>query len=175
MTHPEAASRTIRSTAGIVWLVVTGVVVLFLLGDVVVRGSWAQALLIAPWLLLVVWFAWVFLASPRVTSDVRGVVVRNPLRTTTATWSAVADLKLRWQVAVALTDGRVVQAWALPARRGRRSRVEQPAERELEILRERREAAEPADPAIRRRWDAPSIAALVVLIVWAACAVALTR
>ncbi|GAA4767373.1 PH domain-containing protein [Microbacterium gilvum] len=175
MTHPEAASRTIRSTAGIVWLVVTGGVVLFLLVDVVVRGSATQALLIAPWLLLVVWFAWVFLASPRVTSDAHGVVVRNPLRTTAATWGAVVDITLRWQVTLELAEGRPVQAWALAARRQGRRPVEQPAERELELLRELRSAASPAPGTIRRTWDVPAIVALVVLLVWAGIAVALTR
>lgn len=175
MTHPDATTRTIRGNAGIVWLVVTAVVVLFLLGDVVVRGSWYEALLIAPWLLLPVWFVWVFLYAPRVTADRHGVRVRNPLRTTSVPWSAVREITLRWQTAFRLADGREVQAWAIPAKRPNRRTHDQPAERETEILQELHESAQGADGGeVRRNWDAPAIASLVVILAWAAVAVALT-
>ncbi|WOF24432.1 PH domain-containing protein [Microbacterium betulae] len=174
MSRPDATSRTIRGNAGIVWLVLTAAVVLFLLGDVVVRGGAYQALLIAPWLLLPVWFVWVFLYAPHVTADRQGVRVRNPLRTTEIPWDAVREITLRWQVAFRLADGREIQAWAVAAKRPNRRSHDQPAERETEILRELRENALPSvGGEARQSWDVPALASLLALLAWAAAAVAL--
>ncbi|MDR6876338.1 MULTISPECIES: PH domain-containing protein [Microbacterium] len=181
MTPPEQRSRTIRGSAGIVWLLATSAVVVFLLGDVVVRGSAVDAVLIAPWLLLPVWFVWTFLFAPSVHADEDGVVVRNPLRTTRAPWSAVRDIVLRWQIAFVLADGRDLQAWAAAAKRpSGRAHTPQPAERELEILRELREAAAdgaaPADGGeVRTSWNAREIGLLAAILIWAAVSVAVTR
>lgn len=198
MTHPEQRSRTIRGSAGIVWLLLTSAAVAFLLGDVVVRGSATDAVLIAPWLLLPVWFVWTFLYAPSVRADEHGVVVRNPLRTTAAPWAAVRDIVLRWQIAFVLAEGREVQAWAAAAKRPGRRRLAdtaevrlfergdaaipraQPAERELEILSELHEmaadGAAPADGgAVRRSWNALELAALAVILAWAVVSFAVTR
>lgn len=175
--HPSAAGRTIRGTAGPVWLVVVGVLVLGLLVDVLVRGSLLDALLIAPWLLLPMWAVWAFLASPRVFADGEGIAVRNPLRTTSGPWASVDDLRMRWQAEVVFHGGRRVQAWSMAARKANPRNPEQPAERELEILRELREAAAPSAsaPAPSVRWNADVLLVLAALVVWAAVAVAVAR
>jgi len=181
MTRPESASRTIRSRAGLVWLVIAGVAMLALLGDVLLRGGWSMTLRIAPWLLLAAWFLWVFFAAPRVEVRQDGVTVHNPLRITVIPWSAIREISLRWQIAFHLTDGREVQAWATVSRRPHRQGELQPVDRELEILRERLERARTEEarsmpgtdggPGIRRSWDLPALVALGVLAAWAAAAV----
>lgn len=175
--HPSAAGRTIRGNAGLVWLVVTGAAVLGLLIDVLVRGGAVDLLLIAPWMLLPVWVVWAFLASPRLRADAEGVSIRNPLRTTSGPWSSVEDLAMRWQVEVRFVGGRTVQAWSVAARKANPRNPEQPAERELEILRELREAAAPSAlaPVPTVRWNADILLVLAALIVWAAVAVVVTR
>ncbi|MDN3309702.1 PH domain-containing protein [Microbacterium oryzae] len=194
MTHPRERSRIIRGNAGLVWLLLAAVAVAFLLGDVLIRGSAQQAVLIAPWLLLPLWFVWTFLYAPSVVAHPRGATVRNPLRTAEIPWTAVESIALRWQVAFVLESGRAIQAWAIPAGKPTRRGVPHPSERETEILRELHEQA--ADGAVsndgavsdgaasanrtvpvgrvRTSWNAPQLIALVVLVVWAAVAVAVT-
>ena len=169
--------RVIRPTSGAVWLAITGVAVLLLLGDVVIRGGWAQALLIAPWPLLLVWFVYVFVWAPHIAADARGVTVHNILRSTRIPWAAIDDIVLRWQIEFRLKPEfgrRPVQAWGAPARRPTRRTREQPADREAEILLEMREGADDltAEPRITHDWDLVGIVSFVVLAVWAAVAVA---
>lgn len=193
MTHPRERSRTIRGNAGLVWLLLAAVVVAFLLGDVLIRGSAEQAALIAPWLLLPLWFVWTFLYAPSVVADPRGAIVRNPLRTTDIPWAAVESIALKWQVAFVLDSGRTVQAWAIPAGKPTRRGVPHPSERETEILRELHEQAadgavsdgavsDGAVPAggsgaagrVRTSWNVPQLIVLALLVVWAVAAVAVT-
>lgn len=120
--------RVLRPATGTFWLVAVAVVVLFLLGDVVVRGSWGQALLIAPWLLIPVWFVYVFLYAPHLEVDDDRVRVRNVLRTIELPWSTVDDIVMRWQLEFHLTadaaasglGGRkgIVEAWSFSRRWG---------------------------------------------------------
>ena len=183
MTHPRERSRTIRGNAGLVWLLLAAAVVAFLLGDVLIRGSAEQAVLIAPWLLLPLWFVWTFLYAPSVVADPSGAIVRNPLRSTDIPWTAVQSIVLKWQAAFVLESGRTIQAWAIPAGKPTRRGVPHPSERETEILRELHEqAADGAVPAggtapvgrVRTSWNAPQLIVLALLVVWAAAAVAVT-
>ncbi|GAA1727685.1 hypothetical protein [Microbacterium paludicola] len=119
-------TRILRSATGLVWLVAVAAVVLFLLGDVVVRGSWLQALLIAPWLLIPVWAVYAFLYAPHIAVDEERIRVHNILRTIDLPWSTVDDVVMRWQLELHLTadaaatgvGGRkgIVEAWSFSRR-----------------------------------------------------------
>lgn len=142
----------LRAPAGLIWLVGVAAVVLFLLGDVVVRGSWQQLLLIAPWTLIPVWFVWVVLYLPHVAIDAEGAHVHNVLRTIHLPWATVDDLVMRWQLEFHLTPdaaaagfgGRkgVVEAWSFTRRwRGLgRSRVDE-TEITLDVMRGKKASA----------------------------------
>lgn len=176
----EAASRTIRSRAGIVWLVVVGVGATVLLVDVLVRGGATDLLLTAPWLLLIVWVVWAFLASPSLRADDHGVSVRNPFRSTTAPWAAVREISLRWQIELRLDGDRRVQVWAVQARRApRRTGETAGSGREREVLDDLRAlhaaASRGRGAAVRRRWNLDVLVPLAALVIWAAVAVAVTR
>lgn len=178
----EAASRTIRSRTGIVWLVVVGVGVAALLVDVLVRGGALDLVLVAPWLLLIVWVVWAFLATPSLRADERGVSVRNPLRSTTAGWAAVREVTLRWQLELRLDGDRRLQVWAVQARRAPRRTGDAAAAgsgREQQVLEDLRDlrtsAVRSASADVRQRWNLDALVVLAVLVVWAAVAVAVTR
>ncbi|MFT4235845.1 MAG: hypothetical protein QM607_12720 [Microbacterium sp.] len=175
MTASEGARRA-QPRSGFVWLIVGVVVVLTLLIDATVRTGIVEALLLAPWPLLLLWLLWTCFASPHVLSDDRMVRVHNPLRTWTIPWGAVADLKLRGQVEVHLADGRKVEAWALTVKRQRVKRDIDPVEREFELLQDRCEEASPQTEAIvTKTWNWPEIGAFLALIVWCVIGIFVTR
>ncbi|GAA3651065.1 PH domain-containing protein [Microbacterium marinilacus] len=175
-------SRILRAPTGLVWLVGVAAVVLFLLGDVVVRGSWAQALLIAPWMLIPVWFAAVMFYLPHVAATESGVRVQNVLRVVELPWSAVDEVSMRWQLEFRLTaeaaatgvgGGKgLVSAWAVSRRRtaptaARRRAAADESDATLEVLRDlHRAATEERGAAPTRSWyllPLWSAAAIVVL------------
>lgn len=171
--------REIRPTSGRIWLSLSAVVAIGLLIDVVVRGGWLQALLIAPWPLALVWFVYVFVYAPHVVADEHGVTVHNVLRITRVPWGAIADIVMRWQLEVRLTaaaGGRTIQAWGVPARRPRGRLRDQPADVEAEILREMKlnADADGRDPRVTRSWDLIGVISLAVIAVWAAIAILAT-
>ncbi|WP_261164446.1 PH domain-containing protein [Microbacterium sp. Marseille-Q6965] len=171
--------REIRPTSGRVWLILTAVLVVSLLGDAVIRGGWLQAALIAPWPLALLWFIYVFVYAPHVVADEAGVTVHNILRITRVPWGAIEDIAMRWQLEVRLTreaGGRTIQAWGAPARRPRGRVRDQPADLEAEILREMKVNADasPSGAGVTRSWDLLGIASLVVIAVWGAIAVGVT-
>lgn len=180
--------RTFRSPTGLIVLIGAAILAAFLLGDAVVRGSWGLMLLYAPWVLLVLWCVYElsYVSMVRVGKD--GVVVRNLLRRTTFGWARVRDIDLRWQLEFSLDDGRTLSCWGGPgrARPPRASRREESGVRVPQSLRTLGEIrdlwedagerpSDGADAPIRRTWDVPAIAALVVLVVWAVIAVVVTR
>ncbi|MGX1695718.1 PH domain-containing protein [Microbacterium keratanolyticum] len=186
LSRPEG-ERTFRSPSGVVMMIASGALALFLLGDAVVRAGWGQMLLLAPWVLLALWIAYQLSASSFVRIDDSGAVVQNMLRRTTFGWRRVRDVDMRWQLEFALDDDRTVTAWGGPnrARPPKQTRrdvedggVRVPAGlRDLTEIRDRWDAAPGADvdAPIRRVWDVPALAALAVIAVWALTAVLLTR
>ncbi len=163
--RPEGA-RTFRASSGPVALIISALLALFLLGDAVVRGSWGQMLLLAPWVLLALWVVYEisFVSHVRV-DDARRVRAEHARRNTSFGWSRVRDIDLRWQLVFSLDDGTDVTCYGGPARsrpvRSRSRGDEEPKApaglRELTRLRDRWEAADSADSAadapIRRSWD----------------------
>lgn len=182
MTSPQSpeGARTYRASSGLLILIPSAALALFLLGDTVVRGSWGQMLLVAPWLLLALWVLYEisYVSSVRVSDD--GVIVQNMLRRTSFGWARVRDIDLRWQLQFSLDDGRDLTCWGGPARsrpprpgRGEDAEVKVPSGlRTLTDIRDRWEAAPVADAPIRREWDVPALIALAVIIIWAVGSVA---
>ncbi len=169
---PAAASATIRNRSGIVWLAVVGVLVVFLLGDVALRGGLLQMALITPWLLIPVWTIVVFLVLPRLEVSRQGVIVRNPFRTTEFGWSRVDDISSRWQIGFRLVSGRSVQAFGAPLRRGRAATAADTDELDHVIaLREAGHGDSGAPVSVR--WNRGVLVSLAVLTAWAALATAI--
>ncbi|AXL11681.1 PH domain-containing protein [Microbacterium foliorum] len=176
---PEGA-RTYRAPSGVVTMVLTGLLALFLLGDAVVRGGWGPMLLLAPWVLLGLWVVYQisFVSHVRVTGE--GVLVQNLLRRTAFGWSQVRDIDLRWQLVFSLQDGTDLTSFGGPAHaRPRRSRMRDEDARtvptgfrDLADIRDRWQAADvTADQAIRRSWDWKALGALGVILVCAVVSV----
>ncbi|MBP3977896.1 PH domain-containing protein [Microbacterium sp. BLY] len=177
---PSEGARTYRASSGPVALVVGSLLALFLLGDAVLRAGWGQMLLLAPWVLLVLWVVYVNSFASAVRVDDHGVVVQNLLRRIEFGWAHVRDVEMRWQLVFSLDDGTDVACYGgpakagsfrLPARGDQEERV--PAGlRALAEIEERRDQASPAAEApIRRSWDGPAVVALIVLVLWALAAI----
>ncbi|VXC03614.1 conserved membrane hypothetical protein [Microbacterium sp. 8M] len=190
MDQMPVGARTYRASTGIAVLVVCAALSVFLLGDAVVRGSWGLMLLFAPWVLLVLWLIYVISVASMVHVDEEGAKVQNLLRRTRFGWRRVTELDLRWQLDFTLDDGRTLRCWGGPGRiqspRMKRS-GEVTVPQSLQALTDVRvrwenaverpagAAGEGADAPIRRSWDWPALGALLVIVVWAAIAVAVTR
>lgn len=183
---PEGV-RTFRSPSGLVMMIACGALALFLLGDAVVRASWGQMLLLAPWVLLALWLVYELSFSSFVRIDDSGAVVQNLLRRTSFGWRRVRDIDMRWQLEFTLDDDRTLSALGGPSRARPPKQTRRDAEdggvrvpaglRDLTEIRDRWDAAQGtgADAPIRRDWDVPALAALGVILVWALVAVLLTR
>ncbi|MFJ2502490.1 MULTISPECIES: PH domain-containing protein [unclassified Microbacterium] len=173
--------RTFRAPSGPAALVIGSLLALFLLGDAVLRAGWGPMLLLAPWVLLVLWLVYVSSFASAVRIDDDGVVVQNLLRRITFGWQRVRAVDLRWQLIFSLDDGKDLACYGGPAKagpirmpaRGGDGEEKMPAGiRALTEIEERWEAAPAtADAPIRRSWDRPATIALVVIVVWAVLAV----
>lgn len=185
MTSDDRPVRTIRPTSGIITLIAAAAVAVFLLGDVVVRGSWAQLLLFAPGVLAVLWVIYEVSFVSSIRMDAAGVTVQNMLRRTSFGWSRVTDIDMQWQLVFVLADGTEVTCMGGPAkaRARRRSKEEGDEEprlpagvRELDEVRQRwRAAPATADAPIQRTWDIWALVAIVAIIVWIVAAVLVTQ
>ncbi len=172
-------ARTYRASSGPVVLVLLSALALFLLGDTVVRGSWVQMLLVAPWVLLGLWVAYELSFVSMVRIDDDGALVQNMLRRTSFGWNRVRDIDFRWQLEFELDDDSKVGAYGGPARsRPSRTRAaDEGASKvptgvgELTEIRDRWQAATGADAPIRREWDVRALVVLVALVLWAVGAV----
>lgn len=181
--NPEGV-RTFRASSGPAVLVIGSLLGLFLLGDAVLRAGWGQMLLLAPWVLLVLWIVYVnsFASSVRIDDD--GVVVQNLLRRIEFGWQRVRAVDLRWQLVFSLDDGTDLSCYGGPAKAGpvrmpSRGDAEEkvPAGiRALTEIEERWQAATAtAEAPIRRSWDRPAVIALGVIAAWAVIAILVTN
>ncbi len=180
------ARRVFRATSGTIALIAAGVVALLLLGDAVVRAGWGQMLLLAPWVLLVVWLIYVSMYASAIETDAAGATVQNFLRRTRVPWAKVQDIRLRYQVVFELDDGRLFKAYGGPVagrpvrdrgRVGLQMRREPPALRELSLIQEQWETAREQgtpDTPVTRSWDILALVAFGVIAVGALVAVIIT-
>lgn len=176
----------LRAPSGTIAMIVSGVVALFLLGDAVLRAGWGETLLLAPWVLLAVWFVYLFVYASVIETDAGAVTVQNFLRRTRVPWGTVSDIRLRYQVVFVFGEGRELRAFGGPVagRPGRPSRTradgarrEPPALHEVETIKRRWEAAVDAgapsgEPT--RSWDLRGLGALAIIVMWALAAVVIT-
>jgi hypothetical protein len=161
-------------------LVICAVLAAALLIDAAVRAGIGTALLMAPWLLLVLWGVHVVGVASRVRPQPDAVFVQNLLRRTWAPWARVEQIRMRWQIELSLDDGTVLACFGGPARRrpqrlGPGRRLEDAAgdadDAVAALRKAKAEAGAGPDGPIRRGWDVPAIVALGVLIAWAVVAV----
>ena len=176
----QEGARTFRASSGPVALVVGVLLGVFLLGDAVVRAGWGQMLLLAPWVLIVLWIVYVNSFASSVRIDDEGASVQNLMRRTTFGWQRVRAVDLRWQLVFSLDDGKDLSCYGGPAKAGAirlpsRSDGEErvPAGiRALTEIEQRWEAAsDTADAPIRRSWDRVAVISLAVIVVWAVLAI----
>jgi hypothetical protein len=175
--------RVFRAPSAIVALIASAVVAVLLLGDAALRAGVAEALLLAPWVLLALWGVYVAVYVSHIRIDAEGVRVHNMLRITDVGWGCVDEIELRWQVIFDLVGGGVVKSYGgpvagRPARPGMRpgaaERRQAPAVRDLDLIREQWYQARDAGAAptgVRRSWDIPALIALAAIAVWAVSAV----
>lgn len=176
-----------RATSGTIALIVSGVIALVLLGDALLRAGIGETLLLAPWILLVLWLVYVTLYASHISIGRDGAVVQNYLRRTSLPWARVSDIRMRWQVVFTLSDGSEVKAYGgpiagRPARVGPRSgagagRRVPPALREVGVIQETWEAERADSPRgsdVSRGWDIPALIALGVIVAGAVVAVVIT-
>lgn len=178
MTNPVTTPP--RSRGGVVMLVICAVLAVVLLGDAVIRAGLGSAMLLAPWVLLVLWAVYVAGVASSIRPQPDGVLVQNLLRRTFAPWSRVTAITMRWQIEITLDDGRVLTCFGGPARSrpqrlgpGRvREDANGPADDLVATMRKAKAAARGAsDAPVRRGWDVPALTALAVLLAWAVAAI----
>lgn len=187
MPAPPTRRRVFRGASATIVMIVSAVIALVLLGDAVIRAGIVVGLLLAPWVLLVLWGVYVFAYVSDVQTDASGVRVQNVLRIIEVPWSEIEDVALRWQLELHLRDGTVVRSFGGPsAGRPRRlprrpdvpgQAADPPAMRDADIIREQWQTAVATDApagAVRRSWDVWALGALVILIAWAAVALLTT-
>ncbi len=162
-------------------LAASSVVVLFLLGDAVIRGGVAETALLAPWPLLALWGVYVSAFASSLEVDEQGATMQNMLRVVRMPWARVRGLQWRWQVIFDLDNDSHVRAIGGPVqgRGGRRpGRVEDTSANSraqydyVQRLYEQADAT--GNEAVRHGWDVPALIALAVLVVWAVFAVVIT-
>lgn len=167
-----------RAPSAVFGLVLATVLVVVLLGDAALRAGVGEMLLIAPWVLLVLWGVYALLFAPHVRTDADGIRIQNPLRIAEVPWARVTDIDMRWQLEIRTDEPRTYKAYGGPVagRPGRpplrrdddSGRRQPPAIRDLTLIQDAWESAREGAPhaPVRRAWDFPSLIALAVLIVW---------
>lgn len=169
-----------RNRGGVVMLVLTAILAIVLLGDALIRAGIGQTLLLAPWVLLVVWAVHVVGVASSIRLRDDGVFVQNLLRRTLVPWARVTQVAMRWQIEITMDDGRVLTCFGGPAR-SRPQRLGPGRTREdangtaddlVAAMRKAKGAAGAAsDAPVRRSWDVRALIALFVLVVWAVVAI----
>lgn len=182
MTTPERPRRIFPVTGAKILFTLVTVLVVALLVDAAVRSGIGNALLIAPWPLLVLWLTYTAGIASDIRADESGVRVQNVLRRTWMPWQQVTRIALRWQLEITLADGAVVRCFGGPVRSrprrlgpGRTKEESSPADDGIAALQRLRLSAQGTDGPVRRSWDVTSLAVLAALVVWAVVAVLVTR
>jgi hypothetical protein len=172
---------TYRAGSATAVLVVSAVVAVALLLDAAVRGGVPTALLLAPWVLLLLWGVYVTSFASHVRTDADGITVQNLLRRTRVPWAEVEDISFHLQLRIHTRDGRRITCWGGPAaaRPPRRplagspdARVPAPMrdlDRILEAWESAREAGSGSGDVVRA-WDVPAVVCGAILVILAVSA-----
>ncbi|MFK8848748.1 PH domain-containing protein [Streptomyces sp. Ac-502] len=137
MTSPEQSStpreqyadRSYRSPAALVGGVLLLALAAWLGGDALVRGAAHTRLTAVAGLLFVVPLVVAFTLRPQVRAGADRLLVRNPFRTITLPWAAVADLRASFSSEVFTADGTKYQLWSIPVSLRQRKKANRQAQR----------------------------------------------
>ncbi|MFI6727504.1 PH domain-containing protein [Streptomyces sp. R-74717] len=131
--EPTYADRTFRSPAGIAGGVLLLLLICWIGGDAVFRGDGRVPWLALAGLLTAVPLVVAFTLRPVVLANEQRIKIRNPFRTITMPWSAVADLRAGYSSELFTEDGAKYQLWAVPVSlRQRKKAARQQSRRSLD-------------------------------------------
>ncbi|MFF2327785.1 MULTISPECIES: PH domain-containing protein [unclassified Streptomyces] len=112
--EPTYADRTFRSSAGIVGGVLLLLLICWIGGDAVFRGHGRVPWLALAGLVTAVPLVVAFTLRPVVFVNDQRIKIRNPFRTITMPWTAVADVRAGFSSELFTEDGAKYQLWAVP-------------------------------------------------------------
>lgn len=121
--------RVFRSSMGIAGGVFLLALALALGGDSIVRGHGRTPWLALAGLILVIPLIVAFTLRPAVFAGPERLRIRNPFRTITLPWGAVADVRAGYSSEALGQDGRKYQLWAIPVSLRQRKRAARQAAR----------------------------------------------
>ncbi|WP_405685054.1 PH domain-containing protein [Streptomyces sp. NBC_00057] len=131
--EPTYADRTFRSPAGIAGGVLLLLLICWIGGDAAFRGDGRVPWLALAGLLTAVPLVVAFTLRPVVLANEQRIKIRNPFRTITMPWTAVADLRAGYSSELFTEDGTKYQLWAVPVSlRQRKKAARQQSRRSLD-------------------------------------------
>ncbi|MEV6005326.1 PH domain-containing protein [Streptomyces sp. NPDC051976] len=110
---PKYADRVYRSMAGVISGIALIVLVAWLGGDAVVRGSGHAPWLALAGLLFALPLVAAFTVRPAIFASDTRIRVRNPFRTITVPWAGVDAIRASYSMEM-LAGGKKYQLWAIP-------------------------------------------------------------
>ncbi|MFE7747665.1 PH domain-containing protein [Streptomyces sp. NPDC057428] len=125
--EPAHADRTYRSGAGIVSGVLLILLVGWIGGDAVFRGTGRVPWLSLAALLTVVPLIVAFTLRPAVFADVERIRIRNPFRTIVVPWADVSTVRATYSSEIFTHGGDKYQLWAVPVSLRERKRASRKA------------------------------------------------
>ncbi|MET9655764.1 PH domain-containing protein [Streptomyces sp. NPDC006510] len=131
--EPVYTDRTFRSPAGIVGGVLLLLLICWIGGDALFRGDGRVPWLALAGMLTSVPLVVAFTLRPVVLANERRIRIRNPFRTITMPWTAVADLRAGYSSELFTEGGAKYQLWAVPVSlRQRKKAARQQSRRSLD-------------------------------------------
>lgn len=121
--EPTYADRVYRSPGGIAGGALLLVLGLWLAGDAIFRGHGSAPWLALAGLLCAVPLVFAFTIRPAVFAGEDRMRIRNPFRTITLPWAAVADVRAGYSSEVFDQSGTKYQLWSIPVSLRQRKRA----------------------------------------------------
>ncbi|MFF8692881.1 PH domain-containing protein [Streptomyces sp. NPDC002431] len=112
--EPVYADRTFRSPAGMAGGVLLLLLICWIGGDALIRGHGRVPWLALAGILTSVPLVTAFTLRPVVSANDERIRIRNPFRTITMPWTAVADLRAGYSSELFTEGGAKYQLWAVP-------------------------------------------------------------
>ncbi|MFC4606693.1 PH domain-containing protein [Streptomyces maoxianensis] len=121
--EPSYADRVFRSPAAMVGGVLLLALITWICGDALIRGEGRTRWLALAAALLSVPLVVAFTLRPAVFANNDRMRVRNPFRTITLPWAAIADVRAGYSSEAFTKDGTKYQLWAIPVSLRQRKRA----------------------------------------------------